>query len=359
MLYQTENPHGGNIYANDIRLDFSASINPLGTPPVVLEAVKSSLRRIDCYPDPACSKLIEAIAAYENIPSETILCGNGAAELIYSFCFSEKPGRALIPVPTFSEYETALLPTGCEIIHHQMKFAQDFILDESILDGIAIQRPDVVFLCNPGNPTGRLISPYILKEIIALCEINNIRMFVDECFLDLTGSDRSLTSYLPGHSCLFILKSLTKTFALPGIRIGYGLSSDKALLKRMSQTVQPWNVSLIAQEAGVAALKEAEYLEKSIDLIASEREWLTEKIKSFGFSVCLSDANYILFNAASGLDKQLRKAGIAIRSCSNFIGLGPGWYRIAVRSHNENQQLICAINETTEHGSPASSKEQI
>ena len=151
--------------------------------------------------------------------------------------------------------------------------------------------------------------------------------------------------------CIFILKSLTKTYAIPGVRIGYGLSSDIDLLKRMARVVQPWNVSLIAQEAGIAALKEKDYLKKSVERICKEREWLTKELRSFGFFVCHSDVNYILFKASEGLDSALEKKGIAIRNCSNFQGLDTGWYRAAVRTHDENEILISTIREIVQGGS--------
>lgn len=346
MLYQTSNPHGGDIYANNITLDFSASINPLGPPPAVTEAMREAVSLADHYPDPACRQLTQSISSHEKIPAEFILCGNGAAELIYSFCLSEVPQKALIPIPAFSEYETALLRTGCRIIHHKMTPEHGFVPDRSFLDSISDQKPDVIFLCNPGNPSGRLIPTEILETTMRMCKHQGIRLFIDECFLDFTGSGQSLTPHLKDNPCLFILKSLTKTYAIPGIRIGYGLSADTRLLQRMSQTVQPWNVSLIAQEAGIAALNEKDYTEKSITMIRTEREWLTDKLQKIGFEVCPSDANYILFNAPAGLDKKLQKRGIAIRNCSNFAGLHAGWYRIAVRSHEENAVLIHEIQQS-------------
>lgn len=351
MLYQTANPHGGDIYSKNITLDFSASINPFGTPPSVFDAITSSLTNIGHYPDPGCKQLIRSISTYESVSPELILCGNGAAELIYAFCLSEKPQKALIPIPTFSEYENALRLNGCRIIHHKMSPSGEFRPDGSILEQITELIPDTIFLCNPGNPSGSLIDFDLLGKIAELCGQLCIRLFIDECFLELTGSGQSLVPLLADHPGIFILKSLTKTYALPGVRIGYGLSSDTELLKRMSQILQPWNVSLIAQEAGIAALKEKDYLKRSVEYISHEREWLTDELRSFGFFVCPSDVNYILFNAPDGLDDALQKQGIAIRNCSNFQGLDTGWYRAAIRTHEENEILIRTIREIVQGGS--------
>ncbi len=351
MLYQTANPHGGDIYSKNITLDFSASVNPYGTPPSVLDAVKTSLTKIGNYPDPGCKELIRSIGTYESVLPEFILCGNGAAELIYAFCLSEKPQKALIPIPAFSEYENALLLNRCRIIHHRMSPSQGFRPDDSILEEISETEPDTIFLCNPGNPSGSLIDFRLLEKIAELCGKLCVRLFIDECFLELTGNGQSLVPLLAEHPEIFILKSLTKTYAIPGVRTGYGLSSDLELLKRMSRVVQPWNVSLIAQEAGIAALKEKDYLKKSVECICQERKWLTMELRSFGFFVCPSDVNYILFNAPEGLDSALEKKGIAIRNCSNFHGLDTGWYRTAVRTREENEILIRAIREIVQGGS--------
>ena len=351
MLYQTANPHGGDIYSKKITLDFSASVNPYGTPPSVLDAVKTSLTKIGNYPDPGCKELIRSIGTYENVPPEFILCGNGAAELIYAFCLSEKPQKALIPIPAFSEYENALYPSGCGIIHHRMSPSMDFRPDDSILEQIPETEPDTIFLCNPGNPSGSLIDFDLLVKITELCSKLHIRLFIDECFLELTGNSQSLVPLLADHPEIFILKSLTKTYAIPGVRIGYGLSSDTDLLERISRVVQPWNVSLIAQEAGIAALKEKDYLKNSVERICQEREWLINELLTFGFFVCHSDVNYLLFNAPEGLDADLLKKGIAIRNCSNFHGLDTGWYRTAVRTHDENEILIRTIREIVQGGS--------
>ena len=341
MLYQTSNPHGGDIYTESIRLDFSASINPLGTPPAVLDAMKDALSQSGCYPDPRCREAVSAIGRYENVPQEVVLLGNGAAELIYSYCRAEAPRSALIAVPTFSEYETALRNSGCKVTRHKLSAENNFTLQDDFAEAILSCRPNAVFLCTPNNPTGRLIDPQMLRKILSLCEISKARLILDESFLPLTGSGPVLNTLLTDHPSLVILKSFTKSHALAGVRVGYCLCSDRYLLQKMSQTVQPWNVSVIAQAAAAAsASDESGYLNRSIALIKTEREYLTSALEELGFHVCPSDANFLLFRASAGLDTDLRREEIAIRNCSNFQGLGPGWYRIAVRTHEENEVLI-------------------
>ena len=200
-----------------------------------------------------------------------------------------------------------------------------------------------VIINNPNNPTGRLIADDLLEEILRICREKNIALFVDECFLSLSDGGVDLTPSLSDVPQLFILKAFTKSFGMAGLRLGYGLSADEALLRKMSAAVPPWNVSTLAQAAGVAALGDAEFLEKNRTIIRAERPWLEEKLRKFGFWVCPSQVNYILFRGDVGLTEQLRARGVAIRDCANFEGLTSGWYRVAVRQYEENEQLIAAI----------------
>ena len=345
MLYQTKSPHGGDIYGGRVLLDFSANTNPLGTPQSVLDAVCRELGNIHRYPDPYCRALVQAISAHEGVPEENILCGNGAAELIYSYCFAVRPQRALEFAPTFSEYSLAAQRVGCSVQHFPLLEENEFVPDESLLSCLIDNQPDVLFLCNPNNPTGRLVPPPLMESILSVCAKDGIRVFLDECFLDLTEEGLSLTGRLGEYPELFILKAFTKSYGMAGIRLGYGMSADKELLAKMSETVPPWNVSSLAQTAGIAALQEKEFLEKTRALIRAERDWLQRELTALGFQAVPSSANYILFKAAPWLEIKLQRKAILIRDCSNYNGLGPGWYRIAVRRRDENEQLIAAIRE--------------
>lgn len=343
MLYQTVNPHGGDIYGKTVLLDYSVNENPLGTPRGVLEEIEKALPDVRRYPDPYCRELVRAISDFEHIPNEYILCGNGAAELIYTYCTADRPRRAVIPAPSFSEYSLALEHVGCQTERFLLHQGGNFDLNRDFLSFLNQQKPDVVFLCNPNNPTGRLMNPSLLEEILSLCEVNHTRLFLDECFLDLSDGGKSMSGLLCRHPHLLILKAFTKSYGLAGVRLGYCLCSDRSLLTRMSRAVQPWNVSVLAQAAGIAALKELRFLEESRALIHTERQWLQQQMESLGFWVCPSAANYLLFYGSPGLDTALIKHGISIRRCENDFGLTCGWYRIAVRLHSENQRLIAAV----------------
>ena len=349
MLYQTENRHGGDIYGG-IALDFSASVSPLGTPRSVTDAIERALPELYRYPDPYCRTLVQTISEYEGVPKNFVLCGNGASELIYAYCGAVRPKRAMELAPTFSEYSLALRRTGCEVVRFALKQEENFDLRENFLPILAREKIDALFLCNPNNPTGRLVADDLLEEILRICREKNIALFVDECFLSLSDGGVDLTPSLSDFPQLFILKAFTKSFGMAGLRLGYGLSADGALLRKMSAAVPPWNVSALAQAAGVAALGDAEFLERNRAVIRAERPRLEERLRELGFWVCPSQANYILFRGEAGLADRLRERGAAIRDCANFEGLGPGWYRAAVRLREENDALLDAMRRAREDG---------
>lgn len=345
MLYQTKNPHGGDIYGGEVELDFSANTNPFGTPKGIIDAVQAALPEMHRYPDPYCRKLVQAISDFEGVPKEYILCGNGAADLIYAYCEALCPKVAVELAPTFSEYALGLERVGCKVKRYYLQQERKFELDEDFLSYLTETKPDVVFLCNPNNPTGKTIAPSLLENILTIGTKYNIRLFVDECFLDLSDSGESLKPFLVENPNLFILKAFTKSYGMAGIRLGYCLSSDSALLEQMSKAVQPWNVSSLAQTAGVAALQEQEFLQNTKELVAVERQWLKAELEALGFWACPSSANYLLFKGSADLHLKLKEKKIAIRNCDNYYGLGQGWYRIAVRRPEENEALIRAIKE--------------
>lgn len=345
MLYQTENQHGGDVYGGGITLDFSANTNPLGTPPGVLEAVRRGLPQLHRYPDPYCRQLVQAIAAHEQVPASYVLCGNGAADLIYAYCAALRPRTAAEPAPTFAEYGLGLAQVGCRVAPYFLHQAENFDVDEGFLPFLEVKKPEVVFLCTPNNPTGRLLPLPLLERILQRCAAWGARVFLDECFLDLTEDGVSAKSLLTAHPELLILKAFTKSYGMAGIRLGYCLCADSALLHRMASASQPWNVSSLAQSAGVAALAEQNFLQRTQSLVHTERRWLTDNLTALGFWVCPSQANYLLFHGPLGLREGLLRQGIAIRGCGNYSGLDDGWYRIAVRPHEENEALITAIRQ--------------
>ena len=343
MLYQTKNPHGGDIYDGEVELDFSANTNPFGTPDGVLNAVTQALSQIHRYPDPYCRKLVRAISQFEGVPESYILCGNGAADLIYAYCEAVRPASAAELAPTFSEYALGLSRTGCEPKRYLLRKENGFTLTEEFLSWLEDEKPEAVFLCNPNNPTGQLIEENLLHSIVDYTRIHQISLFVDECFLDLSDGGVSLKDLLPENPQLFILKAFTKSYGMAGVRLGYCLCANPRILGAMAKASQPWNVSSLAQAAGVAALREGEFLEKTKELIAQQRAVLRQELMELGFWVSDSRVNYLLFQGPQSLDAALRRQHIAIRSCGNYVGLGDDWYRVAVRLPEENRRLLDAM----------------
>lgn len=348
MLYQTDNPHGGDLYTVPVRIDFSANINPYGTPEHIKKAVRDCADEIHQYPDTYCRELIASIAGFEKVRPEHILCGSGAAEVIFLLCMAAKPARALLLAPTFSEYETALRACGCtDIIYYDLSEDDGFGIGEDILDVIVRERPELVMICNPNNPTGKLCDRLLMNRIYELCRDNSVLLFVDECFLDLTqgGDGYTMKGKLDEYAGLFILKAFTKSFGMAGLRLGYCLCSDHSLLKAMSSLSQPWNISIPAQRAGTAALSDTSFLEKANSMVHSQRPLLAEALRKLGMKVIDSRANYLLFYSPVELKENLLKKGILIRNCDNYRGLGKGWYRVAVKLPEENAELLRCMEE--------------
>ncbi len=326
-------------------LDFSVNVNPLGVPEAVRRAICTAAREADRYPDPLCRDLRAAIAESEGVDAGQVFCAAGAAEIIYRLAAVLRPGLALIPAPTFAEYALALTRQGCAIERHLLRAEDDFALTPAILPQLRAG-VDLVFLCNPNNPTGRHIDHALLAEILRRCAAYNIWLVVDECFLGFMSQPKTQTllPMLPRYKKLLILKAFTKLYGMAGVRLGYCLSNDAALLQRLYEAGPPWNVSSLAQQAGIAALTAQEYLDESRALVAAERARLHAALTELGLRVIPGEANYILFfSPTPQLGERLCQKGVLIRSCANFEGLHAGWYRVAVRTQNENDRLLAAL----------------
>lgn len=336
--------HGGDVYKYKNCLDFSANCNPLGTPEAVKEAIRDSADKVSDYPQVGCDSLKEAIAAYEKVKKEFLICGNGAADLIFSLCRALGPKKALLLAPTFAEYEQALLSVGCEIERFFLKEEEDFKLQENYLEALHGEL-DMAFLCNPNNPTGMLLEREFLLRVLEKCKRLGIFLVVDECFLDFVKEPQedTLKEYLAEAENLFLLKAFTKRYAMAGVRLGYGLCGNGAVLEKMELMTQPWNVSTVAQEAGIAALKETAYVEAGRQMVFAEAAYLKKELTALGFKVFPSEANYIFFKGPEQLFDKALEQGILIRDCSNYPGLTEGFYRIAVKKHEANVKLVEAM----------------
>lgn len=347
--------HGGDVLSAKERigsqvkriLDFSANINPLGLPEAVAQAVTDCLTDCCHYPDPFCRKLVEGIAKWEGVQPHQVLCGNGAADLIFRLVLACRPQRALVAVPTFSEYEQALRACGCPVEQHLLRRESGFVLEEDFLERLC---PGVgmVFLCNPNNPTGQLIPLDLLRKIAQRCREIGAVLVLDECFNDFLDQPDAWTMkpYLAEFPNLVILKAFTKLYAMPGLRLGYCLCAGEELLDGAAACGQPWSVSTPAQAAGLAALDQEDYRCRTARWIAQERPFLRQGLEQLGLAVTGSQANYIFFRApCQDLPQRLEPLGILVRSCANYPGLDEQDCRVAVRSREENQQLLAALGQ--------------
>lgn len=326
-------------------LDFSANVSPLGLPDGVKQAIIRELDGASRYPDPLCRALREKLGQHHDLPAEHILCGNGAADLIYRLVLAARPKTALVPAPTFAEYEEALHLIGCDVQRFDLHPEDDFAVTEKILEQIT-PRLDILFLCEPNNPTGKTTDRALLRRILERCAETETLLIIDECFNEFLDDPdaHTLRGELSHFPNLLILKAFTKWYAMAGVRLGYAMCADTSLLDRMRRSGQPWAVSSLAQAAGCAALDETAYSRRLKKLIRQERPRMIDGLKRLGCTVCPGEANYLLFyHADAQLAGKLREKGILLRNCSNYPGLGSGWYRAAIRTEQENQVFLAAM----------------
>lgn len=336
--------HGGNVYAHPGCLDFSASLNPLGLPQAVREVLSANVDAFAQYPDPACTELTRALAEFERVPESWVVPCAGATDAFARLCAVTRPRAALVCAPCYAGYEQALAQTDAEVVAHRLDAQDGFEVGTDLVRSIH-KGIDLVFIANPNNPTGRCVRPEVLVACLERAQACGTTVVLDECFIDLTqrpGSNELLGSY--PH--LVLVKAFTKSFALAGLRLGYALCSDKAMVEHLHEAGQPWAVSVPAQLAGVACLADKTYLVRARDLVARERDRLVRALRSCGMRVVDAEANYLMFRGPEGLADKLLDAGVLVRSCANFPGLDDTWYRIAVRTPAENDALLWALENT-------------
>ncbi len=343
--------HGGNIYSysdSTAVLDFSANINPFGLPLTVKKALQNAENACIVYPDPYCRAVSNQIGEYEKVPPEMVLCGNGAADLIYRIVAALKPKRALLLAPTFSEYEQAVRLFGGTVYYHFLREENEFRLEEDFLQSLNSVQPDIVFLCNPNNPTGKTVSAEQRLSTAAWCRRNHAILVADECFLDFVpgGEALSLIKEAEKNPSIIVLRAFTKFFAMPGVRLGYSICGNAAIREKIWEAGQPWSVSGVAQLCGVAALCDKEYIAQTKRELPQLRADLQTELEKLPLRVYDSAANYILFRTSlPQLEQKTAERNILIRNCANYNGLREGYYRVAVRSAEDNRRLIRTLSE--------------
>lgn len=397
--------HGGDIYTYQGVQDFSANINFRGMPESVRRAAMEAVDASVHYPDPEYRALRLALAKRESVIAEKacrtgadaesdvkasavsgqkagtailpehIICGNGAAELMFSLVAARMPRSALLAVPSFFEYEQALASCGCQMRWDEMKRERGFRLEESFLKAIR-EDTDMIILGNPNNPTGRCLEAGLLRRLLAVCREKQILLVLDESFFDFLEEDMdsfSGVTAVQAYPNLFVLKSFTKMYAMPGLRLGYGICSDTKLLYEMRKRMQPWNVSVPAAAAAEAAATELTFARETAREVAANRTDMKRGMERAGYRVYPSDTNFLLFEGPEDLQKYCIKRGFLIRDCGNFRGLGSlqekehqsafeicrsgnalsdeqeqprrAFFRICIRSREENTALLRVLEE--------------
>jgi len=348
--------HGGDVFAaaselgcglEDI-LDFSASINPLGPPPAVLEAAGRALDSCQYYPELGAESLVAALADYHRLPADCLLPGAGSTELLYLLPRIFRPQRALQLVPAFSEYLRALDQVNCEIERLPWLPGEPFPL-EALLQ--ATEECDLLVLANPGNPSGDLLPRDDLLDLVAQFP-DELTILVDEAFIDFLP-EHSVIDQVVGRENLYVLRSMTKFYAIPGLRLGY-LAGPEDGIARLAAGKEPWTLSTPALAAGIACLAEASFARRTIATVAEWRSALAGGLEALGLKVYPGVANYLLVRIPSGqpsafdISAGLRRKGILVRDCGNFDGLGGDVLRLAVRTPEENERLLRALHSQFE-----------
>ena len=354
--------HGGDIYGAARRLgvsprqilDFSASINPLGISPKAARRIARDLPAICHYPDRQQYELRALVSSKRTIDPESIVFGNGATQLLYVVARHLAPRNVMLVVPGFSENRAAVASVQSHVTEFRLRPASRFRFDTEVFaDRLRAAKPDCVLLTNPNNPTGTVIPHDDLARVSELCRKSRTYFVVDESFIDFT-QEPSLSGLVERNRLLIIIHSLTKFFALPGLRIGY-LAAHRALARKISRAVEPWSVNTLALAAAAESIKDRLYQQSTLTRIAKEREYLLSGLEKLEwFEAYPSEVNFILARSKSKklpghrLRQELEQMRILIRDSKGFGGLGSQFFRVAVRTRRENQRLLAGLDLVAE-----------
>jgi threonine-phosphate decarboxylase len=342
---------GGNIYrlAEELKMqerqvmDFSSSANLLGVSKKIKAELRRHLKFLNHYPDNDTRRLRKRLSQYHGVDPETILCGNGSTELIHLTARLLNPKKVFVTAPTYSGYERAVrISSKSQVASFGLQKENNFDIEpEALINAIKGEMPcDMVFLCNPNNPTGRLLKREDVKRIAEAAKELRCYLIVDEAFIDFCPED-SVIKYAGENPYLIVIRTMAHFHALSGLRIGYGVFPHD-LVRRLRQDKEPWTVNSLAQRAAVVALQDKAYRKETFSLLKQEKRLLEKNFKKLGIEVFPSDINFYLLRApdAARISKHLKQRGILVRDCSDFRGLDSSYMRVAVKSHKENSILI-------------------
>ena len=376
--------HGGNIYKvfreKNIKeiLDYSSNINPYGIPESLKKRITENLEILERYPDPDYIELRQKLAHLNKVDMSNIILGNGATEIIFLFMKVINPKKILIAAPTFGEYERAVKAmkrvenssilgnsdkkkddeNSCgkqkiKIEYFELKENDDFKLNIHNLKNELEKKYDLLIMCNPNNPTGKFLKLDETEEILKECNKYNTKLFIDEAFIDFLkdGIKESIINTKEDKQNLFVTRAFTKFFAMPGLRLGYGIYFDKKLEKRISEKKEPWSVNNIAEMAGLTVLDDTEYIEKTLKWITEEKTYVYEKLNEIsGIKPYKTEVNFITVKIEDNfilkglnvkiLREKMLEQGILIRDASNFNFLDERFFRLAIKDRESNDRVI-------------------
>lgn len=354
-MTETGNGHGGDIFTfskekREALLDFSANINPLGMSPRGRVALMAAFdREAMRYPDIECREMKRALASHYKTPAETIACGNGATELMYAAMRALRPSAVYVPAPSFSEYryaaKTAGIPVRSFLLDRERKFLP---ADESFLE--VLPRGTMIFLGNPNNPDGQLLNRGCFYRFTKAVEAAEGWLIIDESFIDFIDGNESYRDEIFRHPRVIIVMSLTKFYAVPGLRIGISIA-EPALAAKISAELCPWNVNGPVQIYIAEAAGDEEYIEATRNYIETERRRMRLYLTDHpAFRLYDSTVNFLLLQLTDGhegawLEEELLQRGLHIRQCGNYEGLDETFVRVAVRQKEENDKLMQALQE--------------
>ena len=350
--------HGGDIYENQVKYDFSVNTNFLPLAESVREKIAQSVIAMDCYPQYQNVRIRQAIAQTLSLSDSQVLCGNGASELFAAVIHAVRPQKVVIPLPSFSGYQWAAHMVDAEICFGPLREENNFEITDGIL--AFLEGAQLLFLASPANPVGNLIGEPVLREILMECQRRNIIVILDECFIGFTGK-KGYAEWIGEFSNLVVVHAFTKLYGIPGIRLGY-LIAEETFCAKVERQLPEWNVSTVAQQAGLAILENdrekawnrEQYVEETVRCVRQEREFLVgglKKILGDEITIFPSEANFLLLKTRYPLYESLLARGILIRDCANYRGLGDGYYRIAVKDHAANEILLKILSGVTAHSS--------
>ena len=391
--------HGGNIYKvfreKNIReiLDYSSNINPYGIPESLKKKINENMEILERYPDPDYIELRSKLASLNKVDISDVILGNGATEVIFLFMKVIRPKKILIVSPTFGEYKRAVKATvnyddfSCseksdnrnygnknynnknsdnrnsgdkkvEIEYFELKESDDFKLNINNLRKELGAKYDLLIMCNPNNPTGKFLKLAETEEILKECNKYNTKLFIDEAFIEFLSDNlkESIINTKENKQNLFVTRAFTKFFAIPGLRLGYGIYFDKSLEKKIAEKKEPWSVNNIAEMAGITVLDDAEYIEKTLKWITEEKKYMYEQLNKISeIKPYETEVNFItvkineeLFSKGMNVKKlreKMLEQGILIRDASNFKFLDERFFRLAIKDRESNDKVIRVLKE--------------